>query len=147
MSCSKSKPWQQSNFYAGATPEALARALLRPLDRLSSRIGEELSSDQSATDTHDDEKYNKNNLKGATVMTTLTKEISAYERMLDDLEAEHLGEWVLVRDEKLIGAYESFELAADDAVRRFGRGPYLIREVGGRPMSLPASVLYRPIHA
>jgi len=80
-------------------------------------------------------------------MTTLAKEISAYERMRNDLESEHFGEWVVIHDEQLIGAYESFELAADDATKKFGRGPYLIREVGGRPVSLPASVLYRPVHA
>lgn len=80
-------------------------------------------------------------------MTALTKEIVAYERMLDDLESAHIGEWVVVCDEKLIGTYESFELAANEAVKRFGRGPYLIREVGGLPTVLPASVLYRPVHA
>ena len=75
-------------------------------------------------------------------MTTLQKEISAYDRMYDDLETEHLGEWVVFRDEQFVGAYESFELAADDAVKRFGRGPYLIREVGGPPFVLPTSVLH-----
>lgn len=80
-------------------------------------------------------------------MQSLTKEIAAYESMLEELESEHLGEWAVVRGEELIGTYESFELAADDAVQRFGRGPYLIREIGGRPTVIPASVLYRPIHA
>ena len=80
-------------------------------------------------------------------MTTLKKEIDAFERMRDDLETECYGKWVVVRDEQLIGTYESFELAADDAVKRFGRGPYLIREVGAGPTVLPASVLYRPVHA
>ena len=32
MSASKPKPWRQQDFYAGATPEALARALLRPVN-------------------------------------------------------------------------------------------------------------------
>ena len=80
-------------------------------------------------------------------MATLTREIAAYERMREDLESEHHGRWVVVHDERLVDTYPSFELAADDAVSRFGRGPYLIREVGGRPPSLPASVLYRPLHA
>ena len=83
----------------------------------------------------------------AVVMSTLTKEIAAYERMRKDLESEHHGSWVVVHDEQLVGTYPSFELAADDAVSQFGRGPYLIREVGGRAPSLPASVLYRPLHA
>ena len=80
-------------------------------------------------------------------MAALTKEIAAYERMRDYLETDHFGEWVVLHDEELIGTYESFEVAADDAVQRFGRGPYLIRQVGESPLTLPASVLYRPVYA
>lgn len=80
-------------------------------------------------------------------MATLTKEIAAYERMRNDLEVDHLGEWVVVHDEELVGTYESFEKAAEDAVQRFGRGPYLIRQIGASPLVLPASVQYRPVHA
>ena len=80
-------------------------------------------------------------------MATLKSEIAAYELMRNDLEIEHLGEWVVVRDEKLAGTYDSFEKAAEDAVERFGRGPYLIRRVGAPPLVLPASVQYRPVHA
>ena len=80
-------------------------------------------------------------------MATLKKEIAAYENMRSDLETEHLGEWALIHDEELIGTYESFVVAADEAVQRFGRGPYLIREIGAPPTTLPASVLYRPVHA
>ena len=80
-------------------------------------------------------------------MTALSDEISAYERMKNNLETDHFGQWVLVHEEKLIDTYESFEAAADDAVQRFGGGPYLIRRVGVSSPSLPASVLYRPIHA
>ena len=80
-------------------------------------------------------------------MTTLRSEINAYEAMLDDLELEHFGKWVVVKDEKLAGTYESFEDAANDAVAHFGRGPYLIRLVGEPPLTMPASVLYRPYNA
>lgn len=80
-------------------------------------------------------------------MTTLKKEIAAYEGMRNDLETEHHGKWAVVHDERLVGTYESFETAADDAVQKFGKGPYLIRKVGAAPFVLPASLLYRPIHA
>ena len=80
-------------------------------------------------------------------MATLKQEIVAFEQMRDDLETEYPGKWVVVRDQQLIGTYDSFEIAANDAVRQFGRGPYLIRQVGAGPMTLPASVLYRPTHA
>ncbi len=80
-------------------------------------------------------------------MADLTSEIAAYERMRNDLESQHMGKWVLVHDGQLEGVYDSFEEAAESAVKRFGRGPYLIRQVGAAPISLPASVMYRPVHA
>lgn len=80
-------------------------------------------------------------------MGGLQQEIAAYDRIRDYLETEHLGKWVVVHDEELIGTYGEFEEAAQDAVCRFGRGPYLIRRVGEGPITLPASVLYRPAHA
>ena len=78
-------------------------------------------------------------------MSTLTKEISAYECMQRTLEIDHFGKWVVVHKKKLAGIYDSFESAAEEAVERFGSGPYLIREVGAAPITLPASVLYQPI--
>ncbi|MCE2457320.1 MAG: hypothetical protein J4G14_05840 [Dehalococcoidia bacterium] len=80
-------------------------------------------------------------------MTPLSDQISAYEEMRSCLETDHFGKWVVVYDEDLAGIYESFEAAAEDAVKRFGRGPYLIRQVGAPPIALPASVLYRPVNA
>ena len=80
-------------------------------------------------------------------MSELKREIGAYEKMRPDLEAEHLGKWAVVHDEKLVNVYDSFEAAAEDAVRQFGRGPYLIRQIGAPPVTLPASVLYHPTYA
>ena len=80
-------------------------------------------------------------------MTSLSAEIGAYEKMREELESEHWGEWVLVFGGDLIGTYESFEATADVATRQFGHGPYLIREIGGRPPVLPASVMSRAVHA
>lgn len=78
-------------------------------------------------------------------MSTLTEEISAYEGMQRTLETDHFGKWVVVHNKELAGVYDSFESAAEDAVERFGSGPYLIREVGAAPITLPASVLYHPV--
>ena len=77
----------------------------------------------------------------------LSEEIAAYEKMRSTLEADHLGKWVVVHEGKLVDVFESFEEAADQAVCRFGRGPYLIRQVGAGPIQLSASTLYRPVHA
>lgn len=78
-------------------------------------------------------------------MSKLTAEIAAYERMQKELEIDHPGKWVVFHNEENVGIYESFEEAADSAVRRFGRGPYLIRKIGEGPVTLPASVLYYPV--
>jgi hypothetical protein len=80
-------------------------------------------------------------------MAEIDTEITAYEAMREKLETEHMGKWVTVRQEKLIGVYDSFDAAAEDAVRQFGRGPYLIRQIGARPVTLPASVMYPRTHA
>ena len=78
-------------------------------------------------------------------MSTLTEEISAYEGMQRTLEVDHFGKWVVIHNKKLVDLYDSFESAAEDAVERFGSGPYLIRKVGAAPVTLPASVLYQPV--
>jgi ABC-type uncharacterized transport system ATPase subunit len=79
-------------------------------------------------------------------MAELKHELAAYQRMQADLESSSLGKWVLVYDEKLVGTFDTFDVAAKEAVRRFGRGPYLIRQVGASAVTLPASVLYHPVH-
>ena len=63
-------------------------------------------------------------------MADIEVEIAAYERMQGDLEREHMGKWVVVQDEQLIGAYEDFWDAHAVAAPRFVRGPCLVREVG-----------------
>jgi hypothetical protein len=79
-------------------------------------------------------------------MAELRDEIAAYDQMRADLEASNLGKWALVHDRQLIGTYDTFEAAAKVAVERFGRGPYLIRQIGAPPIALPASVMYQPVH-
>jgi hypothetical protein len=79
-------------------------------------------------------------------MTELRDEIAAYDEIRADLEASSLGKWALVHDRQLIDIYDTFEMAARVAVQRFGRGPYLIRQIGAPPIVLSASVLYQPAH-
>ncbi len=63
-------------------------------------------------------------------MATIKTEIAAYKKMQRELEAQHLGKWVVVHDEQLIGVYESLQNAGVDAITKFDRGPYLIHQVG-----------------
>ncbi len=80
-------------------------------------------------------------------MPGLKENIAAYEQLRGDLETDHFGKWVVFHDSQFVGSYGSFDDAAEEAIRRFGRGPYLIRQVGVTRVALPASVMYRPIHA
>ncbi len=74
----------------------------------------------------------------------LDKELTAYENLRQQLEAHAMGKWVVVHDQELVGTYDSFDAAAKEAVNRFGRGPYLIPQVGAPSITLPASVMYIP---
>jgi hypothetical protein len=80
-------------------------------------------------------------------MAEIDLEIEAYDAMRTKLEAEHAGKWVLLHDRHLAGIFASFEKAAEEAVKRFGSGPYLIRHIGAPPVTLPASVMYQSVDA
>jgi hypothetical protein len=73
-------------------------------------------------------------------------DIKAYERMFPSLEG-HIFKWVLIHHGKLEGIFESLNDAANEAVPRFGRGPFLIRQIGAPPLVLPSSLMYNPVYA
>ncbi|MYE00957.1 MAG: hypothetical protein F4Y03_06695 [Alphaproteobacteria bacterium] len=72
-----------------------------------------------------------------TPRATLEQNIAAYERMQDQLEAEHMGQWVVVHNQQLIDAFDNFQDAADLVIEKVGPG-YLLRQVGRPPTRLPA---------
>ena len=63
---------------------------------------------------------------------TLDENIAVYDAMREHLEQEYHGKWVVFHDREFVGSYDEKEDAGCDAMRRFGRGPYLIRQVGIR---------------
>jgi hypothetical protein len=77
-------------------------------------------------------------------MHTLDDEIAAYQTMKPDLEAHHFGKWAVIKHGALVGAFTDFQDAAAEAVRRFGRGPYLIREIGSPPVVVRAPMVFVP---
>jgi hypothetical protein len=79
-------------------------------------------------------------------MSDLKDDIAAYDALRADLESSMLGKWVVFHDKQLIATFDGFDDAAKEAVHRFGRGPYLIRQIGAAPVTLSASVLYHPVH-
>jgi len=78
----------------------------------------------------------------------LATERKAFEAMRDELERHHNGKFVVLVGDELKDVFDSFNVAAQYAKTNFGRGPYLIRQVGApTSMSLPASVAYRALNA
>ena len=79
-------------------------------------------------------------------MGQLDVEIATYNRMWEHLETNHHLEWVVIHGEELVGTFDDFQVAADTAVRRFGRGPYLIRQVGRGRRTLPGAAVAQWIY-
>jgi hypothetical protein len=68
--------------------------------------------------------------------------------MEDDLQKHHLNKFVIFYGKELVGAFDTFDAAGREAVKKFGDGPYLIRQVGFPDViPLPASVAFRPVNA
>ena len=92
-------------------------------------------------------------VKGGRIMTTRTKEAlaiihkeqAAYELQKECLERHHMGEWVVFHDEELAGIYDNLQDAAEDALHRFGLGPYLIKQVGMPQPRIRQLLYYTPV--
>ena len=67
----------------------------------------------------------------------LETEIRAYEAKREELERDYKRKFVVFHGEDFVGAFDTFDAAARVAVRQFGRGPYLIRQVGVKFSPLP----------
>ncbi len=80
-------------------------------------------------------------------MGVLKDDIAAFERMRETLEAQHFKAWAVFHKGQFEGVFPDFESAAQSAVDRFDRGPYLIRQVGAGPIQLPGGMIFRPSHA
>jgi hypothetical protein len=75
-------------------------------------------------------------------MPDIDEDISFYKSISAELESKHTGKWVLIHNKEVIVIYDSFDDAAKEAVKLFGQGPYLIKQIGAPPVILPVSVAY-----
>lgn len=73
---------------------------------------------------------------------SLEENIEAYEKQLDDLKEHYKGKYVVFHNGERVGSFDDFDTAAREAIRLFGDGPYLIRQVGQEKVSLSSSVLF-----
>ena len=72
----------------------------------------------------------------------LEKEIGAYQKMREELERLHSGKYVVFRENTLVGIFDDLDKAAQSAIEKCGRGPYLIRQVGELTDDIEAHVLH-----
>ncbi len=59
----------------------------------------------------------------------LDKERKFYDEKHDELVSQHLGQFVLIKEEKLVGVYNKIEEALAEGARRFGMQPFLVRQI------------------
>ena len=80
-------------------------------------------------------------------LASLDDNIAVFEANRPRLEADYWGKWVVFYDEQMVGSFDDFQEAAAEAVKNYGRGPYLIREVGAPPEHISSVVLPRKPNA
>lgn len=68
---------------------------------------------------------------------SLRENIEAYEARQEEMEKYYMGKHVVFYNREKVDSFDTFDAAAREAIRRFGRGPYLIREVGEKGIILP----------
>lgn len=59
----------------------------------------------------------------------LDRETKVFEQHLEQWRREHLGEFVLVKDDAVIGFYAALDLAFQVGTARFGLEPFLIKQI------------------
>jgi hypothetical protein len=58
-----------------------------------------------------------------------------------ELHVQHLGQFVVIKADELIGAFNSIEESLAEGARRFGLTPFLVRQVGAieaKEIDIPA---------
>lgn len=80
-------------------------------------------------------------------MDNLKQELEVYENHRSKFEEEHDMQWVVICGNEIGGFFDDFQTAAASAVSRFGRGPYLIKQIGAQEDKIPLSLFTRPMYA
>lgn len=71
----------------------------------------------------------------------LEREIRAFEARRGELEKRYHRKFVIFHGDDFVGAFDDFDAAAREAIKLYGRGPYLIRQVGVPMEYVPAALL------
>jgi hypothetical protein len=71
----------------------------------------------------------------------LELELRTYDRERGRLESEHRGKFVLIRGDEIVGVFDDFHIASEQAARRFEHGPYLVQCIASEAMHIPSALL------
>ena len=71
----------------------------------------------------------------------LAVETAYYDEHARELLLAYPNRFLLIHGDELIGTYESHAEAVADGVRRYGRGPFLVRRTGDEELVLTAPAL------
>jgi ribosomal protein S5 len=73
---------------------------------------------------------------------TFEEDIEYYKTIAKDLEKQHKGKFVLIKDKANIGIFSSFDDAHREALKRFGNTDVLIAQIGtDSPLNYLAPVI------
>ena len=59
----------------------------------------------------------------------LAREREVFEAHLEDWRKVHLGEYVLIKDNSVLGFYPSLDAAFDEGTRRFKLEPFFVKQI------------------
>ena len=79
-------------------------------------------------------------------MSALERETAIFESRRAEFEKDHYMKWVVIYGEEVAGFFSDLQEAAEVAIDRYGRGPYLIKQIGEPDSPIPLSLFHRPMY-
>lgn len=59
----------------------------------------------------------------------LEKEIETYKKNKEELISKHLGKFVLIKENKIIGIFESQKDAINEGIKKYGNNEFLVKKI------------------
>lgn len=62
-------------------------------------------------------------------LTQLKQELETFKKSRNKLLAEAKGQYALIKEDKIIGTFSSFDDALAEGYKKFGNKPFLVKEI------------------
>jgi uncharacterized protein with PIN domain len=76
-------------------------------------------------------------MRETSMSTVLQKEVETYLAEKEELVARGEGKFVLIKGEQVVGLFESQGDALQEGYRRFGKGPFLVKQILAVDLPVP----------